>query len=182
MKSYAPGISTFFGLVLLCTTSSLNERVKLNGTRSLPRGVWWAHPVTSRVDAPSDTVWIALTPPELALDLGCVREEQVLLKQVLAWPGEVVCREGLELYLAAHPSHRIPTADHTSEGLPNAPFFSGCIEIGPGELFVVGQHPSSCDSRYFGPVLTSQVVAEVHPLLVIDPLRSMRPGEGESHP
>lgn len=33
------------------------------------------------------------------------------------------------------------------------PFWIGCHTLLPTEVFLLGDHPSSFDSRYFGPVL-----------------------------
>jgi conjugal transfer pilin signal peptidase TrbI len=43
--------------------------------------------------------------------------------------------------------------------------FSSCQTLKKGELLVLGDHPDSYDSRYFGPIKYSRVLAQVELLL-----------------
>jgi len=41
----------------------------------------------------------------------------------------------------------------------------GCETLGTDEVFVLGSHPQSYDSRYFGPLTRDEITAVCHPLL-----------------
>ncbi len=45
-----------------------------------------------------------------------------------------------------------------------------CHILKKGELLVLGDHPNSYDSRYFGPIKTKQVLAKVKLVLAITPI------------
>lgn len=107
--------------------------------------------------------------------MKCVRPHQVLLKEIFARPGEVVCQEGSTLVVEDRREARVFTSLLDREGELVQIAFQGCHRMGEDEVFVVGQHPSSCDSRYFGPISASEVRFEVSPAWVIDDLRRMRP-------
>lgn len=47
---------------------------------------------------------------------------------------------------------------------------SVCHIVKKGELLVLGDHPNSYDSRYFGPIKTKQVLAQVELVLAITPI------------
>jgi type IV secretory pathway protease TraF len=71
-----------------------------------------------------------------------------LLKRVVATAGEAVCRHRAELDWrggAAPALHR----DRRGTVLPA---WSGCRALAQDELLVLGDTPTSFDSRYFGPV------------------------------
>ncbi len=115
-----------------------------------------------------------ITPPQKALDMHCVKPDQVLIKELWAWPGETVCREGRILFVRGRADARVTTSILDREAQLIAIPFSGCHTLASKEFFVVGEHPSSCDSRYFGPVSSTHILGSVEPFLVDHPPRSMR--------
>ena len=86
-------------MILAAATPSLilvhHGVVLINATASMPRGIWWS----TRI-GPTDLEGIragdvvSLRAPDRAIELGCVLDEQVLIKHVLATGGERVCRSG----------------------------------------------------------------------------------------
>ncbi len=139
----------------------------LNTTPSMPRGVWVRHAPYNKVSS----TYVALTPPQQALELGCVRAHQVLIKHVWAREGEEVCVLDRKLYKKSTPAQVIKTNAFTRTGEPLRLGFSGCQVIPPEHVFVLGQHPSSCDSRIFGAVPIHTIQGEITPVLIWDDLK-----------
>ena len=77
----------------------------------------------------------------------------MLLKRVAALPGETVCRHG-EAVTAPKRAVRAKPKDSAGSSLPS---WEGCHTLLPTEIFLLGDHPTSFDSRYFGPVLTAEI-------------------------
>ena len=75
--------------------------------------------------------------------------DTMLLKRVVALPGETVCREAGTVTVPGRAVH----ADLRDSQGSLLPFWVGCHTLLPTEVFLLGDHPASFDSRYFGPVL-----------------------------
>lgn len=72
-----------------------------------------------------------------------------LIKRVVALSGETVCRQAGTVTVPGRAVH----ADRRDSQGTLLPFWVGCHTLLPTEVFLLGDHPSSFDSRYFGPVL-----------------------------
>jgi type IV secretory pathway protease TraF len=118
----------------------------LNESPSLPKGLY----VRSLDQTLRQGAVVALEPPPTArrylASLG-MPASVPLLKRIAAVGGERVCG-GAELRWSAHAVVALPR-DRRGSALPA---WSGCRRLDPDELLVVGDTPSSFDSRYFGPV------------------------------
>ena len=79
--------------------------------------------------------------------------DTMLLKRVAALPGETVCREADTVTVRGRAVH----ADRRDSRGTLLPFWVGCHILLPTEVFLLGDHPSSFDSRYFGPVLRREL-------------------------
>lgn len=75
--------------------------------------------------------------------------DTMLIKRVVALPGETVCRQAGTVTV---PGRTVHAERRDSQG-NLLPFWVGCHTLLPTEVFLLGDHPSSFDSRYFGPVL-----------------------------
>ncbi len=75
--------------------------------------------------------------------------DTMLIKRVVALPGETVCRRAGTVTVHG----RAVRADRRDSQGTLLPFWVGCHTLLPTEVFLLGDHPSSFDSRYFGPVL-----------------------------
>ena len=75
--------------------------------------------------------------------------DTMLLKRVAALPGETACREAGRVSV---PRRAVHANRRDSQGTL-LPLWVGCHTLLPTEVFLLGDHPSSFDSRYFGPVL-----------------------------
>jgi len=79
--------------------------------------------------------------------------DTMLLKRVAALPGETVCRHG-EAVAAPKRAVRAERKDSAGSNLPS---WQGCHTLLPTEIFLLGDHPGSFDSRYFGPVRLAEI-------------------------
>lgn len=149
-------------VLMCCGWSCLKHHIILiNVSGSMPRGVW----VRSLGGGPigrGDVV--ALDAPALAREYGCVREHQVLLKQVVALEGDHVC---IGLHGDVSANALVGTLP-SPRPAPHALAWAGCRQVGHGELFVAGSHERSCDSRYFGLVSHGDVVSKVWSLYTLE--------------
>ncbi len=87
--------------------------------------------------------------------------KNTLIKYVAAThPSEFCVDENASLWIDG-----LFAAKINIEKYPKAiPYQSTCQTLEADELLVLGEHPDSFDSRYFGPIKIDQVVAEVWPV------------------
>lgn len=123
----------------------------INETPSVPRGVY------QRVaEAPGVGRFVILVPPPSGaayLNAQGAPSGARLLKQVAAGAGERVCVEGGRLSWPRGAAAALPQ-DRLGRRLPS---WRGCRVLGADELLVLGDSPSSFDSRYFGPVRVAAI-------------------------
>jgi conjugative transfer signal peptidase TraF len=121
----------------------------INETASMAKGVY------VRVDdahglGHGDVVAMPMNPASRAYlggKLGYPDDTQ-LIKRVAGLPGDTVCRTGSAVTVAGAEVHARAT---DGQGNPLASW-SGCHRLKDGEVFLLGDHAASFDSRYFGPV------------------------------
>ncbi len=138
-------IAAAMALGSLCHT--LVPPVLINESPSLPRGLYW------RVwgAAPGIGSIVALPQPESGrayLSRLGLPDEILLIKRVAAAGPDRVCLTDGTLQL---PSGQVPVRRTDRRGVA-LPAWSGCRQLADGELFLLGDTPTSFDSRYFGPV------------------------------
>ena len=75
-------------------------------------------------------------------------EDTMLIKRVVGLSGDTMCREGATVTINA----QVVTALYSDTQGNRLPVWDGCHTLLPNEVFLLGDHPSSFDSRYFGPV------------------------------
>jgi type IV secretory pathway protease TraF len=145
------------GLMAAVTLAGLCDLqpFKINGTRSLPRGiyirtfepirrgaiVWFPLPAAMRS-------YVAAFPGAAA---WFDRPSNGLLKPVVGLKGDVICRGDDGVFsLNGEALDRVPAAGPDGRPLPA---WQGCKQLGQGELAVFsGRIPDSLDSRLYGPV------------------------------
>lgn len=95
---------------------------------------------------------VAMPMPKAARDylvdkLG-YPSDTLLIKRVVGMPGDIVCRKSSILIVSGQ---KLQAKDQDTRGnaLPN---WQGCQQLSKNEVFLLGDHPGSFDSRYFGPV------------------------------
>jgi type IV secretory pathway protease TraF len=78
-----------------------------------------------------------------------------LLKPVRATKNSIVCRFGRYVFINGNVTVQAKYLDKNHRVLP---IWKGCRTLEPDEIFVLGMHRDSFDSRYFGPVNQTQVL------------------------
>jgi len=148
--------------------------LRINTSPSLPRGVYLLEPLQHRALRPGDLV-LACPPPAaagLALARGylapgpCPGGTKPLGKLVLAAAGD---RLALTATAIALNRCRLPasaTLFTDTRGRPLPHLAPGIHRVTTGEIWLFSPHPRSFDSRYFGPVPTTEIQGLIHPLLV----------------
>ena len=86
-----------------------------------------------------------------------------LLKPVRAIKGSFVCRFGRYVFIDGNMVARAKYLDTNHRMLP---VWKGCRTLKSDEIFVLGQHRDSFDSRYFGPVNRTQFWGLLFVLLI----------------
>jgi conjugative transfer signal peptidase TraF len=114
------------------------------------------------------TELVAVQPPDLLaafLDLnGYLPIGVPMLKRVLALPGQTVCRNGLAIAVDGIDVGQAHERDGRGRPLPS---WQGCRVIAVGDVFVMNwQSADSLDSRYFGPLPASAVIARAVPVWI----------------
>jgi conjugative transfer signal peptidase TraF len=133
-----------------------------NASASLPVGLYVA-----RQPGPlerGDIVLIRL-PAEVrsfAARRGYVPAAVPVLKRIAALPGDRICREGKRVSLAGIEANA-KRADRLGRPMPQ---WHGCRTLEVGEIALLADAADSFDSRYFGAVPSSGLVAIVRPVWV----------------
>jgi conjugative transfer signal peptidase TraF len=148
--------------VLSSITARPVPRFLWNASESVPIGLYRLHPAGGL----AVTDLVAVLPPEpLATTLAdgqYLPRGVLLLKRVLALPGQTVCRE--ELWITIDKIEMGVAREHDSRGRP-LPIWQGCREIADGEVFLMNwQSADSLDGRYFGVLPTSAIIGRAEPL------------------
>ncbi|MGD0680273.1 MAG: S26 family signal peptidase [Polyangiaceae bacterium] len=142
----------------------LGSHLIWNWTPSLPLGLYWL----SRGAPPPAALpgaLVAFPVPGGVRDL--VRQRRylppgaMLVKRVVAMPGDRVCAEGTTLTVNGDPLGTILTQDSAGQPLPHD---EGCGPLPEGSVYVASHFAKSFDSRTFGPVRTSDIRGTVTPL------------------
>ncbi len=148
--------------IALSIGSGAERPFVLNLTASVPVGVYWRSQ-----DAPRNGDFVVVSLPSLYRDLadrrGYIPRDRHLIKIIAAGAGELICRVGTRVWIAGHKSVWAKDSDAAGRRLPA---WHGCRVLKASEVFVLGSHPDSFDSRYFGPIDRHLIAARVYPILV----------------
>ncbi len=135
---------------------NLPTKLIYNGSESAPPGFYWIENLpVKRGD------YVLTNVPKrfkmLINQRGYVRHDVPLLKQIIAIEGDVICRKDREILLNGVTIAVARLLDQSSRKLP---IWQGCHRLMSDDLFLLQDHPSSFDSRYFGPVQRSLVIGK----------------------
>ncbi len=152
-------LGTLLGSVILISASAAIDWPPIliwNASASVPIGLYHVQPE----DHLAVTYLVVLMPPEpiakFLADRDYLPHGVPLLKQVLGFPGQTVCRNHLAVMIDgvvmafAH--------EHDRRGRP-LPGWQGCHMIAAGEVFLMNwQSANSLDGRYFGPLSATSII------------------------
>jgi len=132
----------------IVVASAVGSLFLWNLSASLPRGLYRAEPGR----APSRGAVVAFEPAPLAaaliIERGYLPRGALLLKTVVALPGDHVCI-GDAFWVNGRLIGWVPTSDSSGRRLDPYRF---CGTVSPGFAFVATPAQLSFDSRYFGPL------------------------------
>ena len=150
--------ASLIGVAMLCVpATAMSARLVWNFTPSIPTGLY----------SLEDRLWgrgdrVALKPTGLLLaalqEAAVLKDGRLLMKRVAAVAGDTVCRMGLQVSVNATPA----ASARADQALPA---WSGCIQLQPGDVFLLGETEDSFDGRYFGVTSATDVVGPVRSVL-----------------
>lgn len=132
-----------------------------NFSKSLPTGLY---SITRSPPAKGDLVVLAPAghTRETLFAFAALREDRLLIKQLAAIAGDRVCRAANLVTINGAPA---AIAKAHADGAQPLPAWSGCRDLRRSDVLVLAPHPSSFDSRYFGPIDKGQIIGIAHPVL-----------------
>lgn len=152
------------GVGLLTATAVAPERpvVVWNASASVPIGLYLIVPRPLRI---GDNVLVRLSGAMqvLAERRSYVGANTLLLKHVAAMEGDWVCRRGQTVLISGRQVVIALGADRAGKPLP---MWQGCHQLQDGQVFALGTHAESFDSRYFGPIDREQIAGAAIPLFI----------------
>jgi conjugative transfer signal peptidase TraF len=125
-----------------------------NASNSVPIGWYFVskrQPHLGKIAVIRPTEWVEI----YVSARGYLPLQTPLLKPVRAIKGSIVCRFGRYVFIDGNMVARAKYLDIKHRMLP---VWKGCLILKSDEIFVLGQHRDSFDSRYFGPVNRTQVL------------------------
>ena len=133
-----------------------------NASASVPIGLYRLAPV----ERPEIGDYVVSSPPEplaaFLVERRYLPRGVPLIKRVLALPGAKICRRGLTIIAYDHAYGDARERDRLGRPLPS---WQGCRMLAEGEIFLMNwDAPDSLDSRYFGPLPVTSIVAHALPL------------------
>ena len=164
MTRFGYVMTTYLAMLVFIGLAFVHPAPRLiwNATASTPTGLYALRPV-GRLHA---LELVAVRPPEpiasYLADGGFLPKRVLLLKRVMALPGQTVCRDGDAVTVDHIEVGVARDRDHLGRPLPR---WSGCRMLQPGEIFLMNPTvPDSLDGRYFGPLPVAATVARAVPL------------------
>lgn len=164
MKRPACVLLAAFGFVSLAAPAVLrpHRMIMWNASASVPVGLY----LLEATDARYVSELVAVVPPEpLASFLAAgdyLPRGVLMLKRVLALPGQTVCREGLVVTVDKVAVGMALERDRRGRALP---VWQGCRVVPEDALFLMNSRSAdSLDGRYFGPLPRSAVIGRAHPV------------------
>jgi type IV secretory pathway protease TraF len=131
-----------------------NPPIVINETISMAKGAYVRTGYAQSVKR-GDIIAMPMNKPAqdyLGDKLGYPKDT-MLIKRVAGLSGDVMCRHGTLVIIKA----QTVQAARRDGGGNLLPSWSGCHVLLPNEVFLLGDHASSFDSRYFGPVTKAEM-------------------------
>ena len=165
MRMKAGALLALGSVALLTATALAPKRLMLvwNTSASVPIGLYLIVPRSLRI---GDYVLIRISglPQALAEQRSYIGSHMPLLKRVAALEGDRVCRRGRVISMGRQQLVIALAFDRRGRRMP---VWQGCRQLQRGQVFVLGMHAESFDSRYFGPIDHAQIVGAAIPLFVL---------------
>jgi conjugative transfer signal peptidase TraF len=148
------------GALLLTSLVHHHPLLVWNTSSSMPPGLYRAS-----ISKPDIGDIVLIEPPSgfmrLALERGYLRRPIPFVKEIAAASGDTVCRNGRTISLGGLAIAQAMDSDLKGRPLPA---WEGCHLLTKNEVFVLGIHAGSFDSRYFGPIRRTAILTRLVPL------------------
>jgi type IV secretory pathway protease TraF len=129
-------------------------RIIWNASASVPTGLYFVEkrpPKVGEIAVIRPSEWVEI----YASARGYLPLHTPLLKSVRATKNSIVCRFGRYVFINGNVTAQAKYLDKNYRVLP---IWKGCWTLKSDEIFVLGMHRDSFDSRYFGPINRTQVL------------------------
>lgn len=157
-SAYCIGIGA--GLLVLAVGDIIGWPIRWNHTASVPTGLYVRSASGDFLAFCPGEPWSKLSVERNYRPAGsvCFDGREPLLKRIVAQAGDTVVMDtkGVSINGTLPLRDSRPMAGD-SEQLTLEHFPFGSYTLQPGQYWVMGDHPRSFDSRYFGPIDTSQI-------------------------
>jgi len=155
------GLILFGGsLIAVSMSEVLPKKVIWNASASVPIGLYLVEdraPARGSLALVQFPKWVAL----IATQRNYLFPNLPALKMISALSGDVVCRINERITINGTPVATV----HLRDGLGRKmPVWMGCRRLKAAEVFLLTDHPSSFDGRYFGVTQTSDVIGVAKPI------------------
>ena len=145
---------------------------RLNETPSVPVGLWRVSAVAvlerGRVVSfcpPATDVFLEARRRGYLQRGNCPGALEPMLKVLAGLPGDEVLQTADALFINGRALPHSKALEADAQGRPLPALASRRFVIRAGEGMVVGDHPRSFDSRYFGPLPLAAIEGEARPIL-----------------
>ena len=145
---------------------------RLNETPSVPVGLWRVSAVAvlerGRVVSfcpPATDVFLEARRRGYLKRGNCSGALEPILKVLAGLPGDEVLQTAEALFINGRALPHSKALKTDAQGRPLPALASRRFVIRAGEGMVVGDHPRSLDSRYFGPLPLAAIEGEARPIL-----------------
>lgn len=118
-----------------------------NASASAPLGLYRLFPGGAVRKGDMVVAWTPAPARRLAAERRYLPANVPLVKRVAAGPGDRVCAEGTAISINGRTAAERRPADASGRSMP---WWRGCEALGQEEYFLLTEHPSSFDGRYFG--------------------------------
>jgi conjugative transfer signal peptidase TraF len=155
-------VASAIAILGLAAPLSYPPRLIWNATASVPIGLYEVR--SQSTFARGELVLVR--PPQwvrtFAAARGYLPNTVPMVKRIAAENGDTVCRERDAITVNGRVVAHALLTDREGRALP---VWSGCHRLGEGEIFLLMDGVrASFDSRYFGPVSTTAIIAKVVPI------------------
>jgi conjugative transfer signal peptidase TraF len=164
MIRIATVLATAFSSIALGSSAFVEPPKTLiwNASASAPIGLY----LIQSADDLNVTDLVAVTAPpliaEFLSDRGYLPMGMLMMKRILALPGDTVCRYGLDIIAYRSTIGHARERDKAGRKMP---VWQGCRRIGDDELFLMNFDVlDSVDGRYFGPFPRAFVIGRALPV------------------
>ena len=149
-------------LIVVSGPEVFPKKLIWNASSSIPIGLYV---VEKRMPARDDLVLVSLPKWAriVADQRGYLPSNIPALKRVSALLGDTVCRFGRAILVNGTEKAKARLSDNFAR---NMPVWYGCRILSEGQVFLLADHPSSFDGRYFGVTETADILGVAKPIWI----------------